>query len=361
MPERMAKTDPFQQIKEYVGSGPFRFLQDEWISGSQAIYAKFDKYQPRPEPPSFATGGKVVHFDRVEWKVIPDASTATAALTSGEVDWWQNAVFDLLPMLRRSPDVTVAVHDKVGVLGVLGVNHIQPPFNNVKLLRAILSAINQKDFVEAAVGSETSLSHVPAGVFTPGQPMANDAGMKVLTGPRDLARSKQLVAESGYAGEPVVLMSPSDYPVQEAFAQVTADLLGKLGIKVNYTSMDWGTLVQRRTSKAAPDKGGWNIYPTTWTGLSVADPAVNLPLRGNGNGGWFGWPTIPQLETLRDQWIDAPDLATRKKIAEEEQRVAFQEVPFIPLGQLFYPTAYRKTLLDIVPASFPVFWGVRKA
>jgi peptide/nickel transport system substrate-binding protein len=125
--------------------------------------------------------------------------------------------------------------------------------------------------------------------------------------------------------------------------------------------MDWGTLVQRRSSKETPAKGGWNAFTTTYEGLTVADPSSNVPLRGNGAQGWFGWPTSPRLEALRDEWLDAPDLATQKRIAAEMQRIAFEEVPFIPLGQLYYPTAYRAELLDMVPASFPVFWNVRKA
>ena len=53
MPERIAKTDAFTQIKEYVGSGPFKFLRDEWVSGASAAYAKNEKYVPRQEPPSY--------------------------------------------------------------------------------------------------------------------------------------------------------------------------------------------------------------------------------------------------------------------------------------------------------------------
>ena len=360
MPERMARTDPFQQIGEFVGSGPFRFVRDEWVSGSQAIYARNDKYQPRDEPPSFAAGGKPVHFDRVEWRVQPDDATAAAALQSGEVDWLQRPSFDLMPLLSGSPGIKVAVNDRVGVVGMLAVNHLHPPFNNPKLLRAVLSAVEQADFMAAAAGAQPELTHVPCGVFTPGQPMANDAGMAALTGPRDLARSRQMVKDSGYGGEPVLLMSPSDYPVQVAFAQVAADMLKAIGVTVDYASMDWGTLVQRRTSKEPADKGGWTMFPTTYEGLSVANPAVHLPLRGNGAAGWFGWPTSPKLEALREQWIEAADLPAQKAVAEQAQAVALEEVPFIPLGQLFYPTAYRTDLDGIVPASFPVFWGVKK-
>jgi peptide/nickel transport system substrate-binding protein len=361
MPERIARTDPFQQISEYVGSGPFRFLRDEWVSGSKAVYARFDKYVPRQEPSSFLAGGKVTHFERVEWIIMPDAATAVGALQNGEVDWLQRPDFDLVALLRGMRGVKVAVNDKVGVLGMLAVNHIQPPFDNPKLLRAVLSAVNQSDYMAAAVGAEPELFHVPAGVFTPGMPMANDAGMEVLTGPRDIARSRKMVQESGYKGEPILLMSPSDYPVQAAFAQVTADLFKQLELNVDFASMDWGTLVQRRTSKEAPEKGGWNAFPTTYEGLTVADPSSNVPLRGNGPQGWFGWPTSPRLEALRDQWLDAPELAEQKRVAAEMQRVAFEEVPFIPLGQLFNPTAYRNDIVDIVPAPFPIFWNVKRA
>ena len=361
MPERIARTDPFQQISEYVGSGPFRFLRDEWVSGSKAVYARFDKYVPRQEPPSFLAGGKVANFDRVEWIVMPDAATATAALQNGEVDWLQRPDFDLLSMLRGMRNVKVAVNDRVGVLAMLAVNHVQPPFDNPKLLRAILSAVKQEDYMVAAVGAEPELFHVPAGVFTPGLPMANDAGMEILSGPRDIAKSRKMVEESGYKGEPILLMSPSDYPVQAAFAQVTADLFKQLGLNVNFASMDWGTLVQRRTSKEPPEQGGWNVFPTTYEGLTVADPSSHPPLRGNGPQGWFGWPTSPRLESLRDQWMDAPDLAAQKKIAQDMQRIAFEEVPFIPLGQIYYPTAFRTDIVDIVPASFPIFWGVKRA
>ena len=361
MPERIAKTSPFDQITEYVGSGPFRFVRDEWISGSQAIYARNPAYQPRPEAPDGAAGGKQVHFDRVEWRIVPDQATAAAALQSGEVDWVEQPLFDLLPTLRKARGVKVLTNDKVGAIAMVAMNHLHPPFDNPKLRRAILSVIDQQAFMEAAYGDETSLYRTGVGVFTPGLPMANDAGMEALTSPRDLARAKRLVAESGYKGERVVLMSPSDYADQQAYSQVIRDTLIKLGIAVDYISMDWGTLVQRRASKERPDKGGWSMFCTTYEGMTVANPASHLPMRGNGLDGWFGWPTDPEMETLRDQWFDAPDEAAQKRICEAMQRHAFDTVPFFPVGQRFLPTAIRDTLRDIVPASYPVFWNVKKA
>ncbi|MFM7417360.1 MAG: ABC transporter substrate-binding protein, partial [Alphaproteobacteria bacterium] len=114
MPERMAKTDPFQQITEHVGSGPYRFLASEYVSGSRAAYAKFDRYVPRQKAASRTAGGKVAHMDRVEWTIMPDSATAAAALQAGEIDWWEQINADLAPLLRRARGVEVKVLNTLG-------------------------------------------------------------------------------------------------------------------------------------------------------------------------------------------------------------------------------------------------------
>ena len=361
MPERVAKTSPFEQIGEYVGSGPFRFVRDEWISGSQAVYARNPAYVPRQEAPDGAAGGKVVNFDRVEWRIVPDQATAAAALQSNEVDWVEQPLLDLLPTLRKARGVRILRNDKVGAIAMVALNHLHPPFNNPKLRQALLPALDQKAFMEAAYGEETDLYRTGVGVFTPGLGMASTAGLEALTSPRDPARTRRLVAESGYKGERVVLMAPSDYADQQAFSQVMRDVMVKAGMTVDYVSMDWGTLVQRRASREPPEKGGWNMFCTTYEGSTVANPASHLPMRGNGLEGWFGWPTDAPMEALRDQWFDAADEAAQRRICDAMQVRAFETVPFYPVGQRFLPTAVRDSLKDIVAASYPVFWGVKRA
>ncbi len=361
MPERMAKTPATQQIKEYVGSGPFRFLRDEWISGSHAAWAKNEKYVPRQEPPQYFSGGKVVNFDRVEWLVQKDPATAAAALQTGEVDWVEQPLADLVPMLRRSPGVTAAVFDPLGALGVLAFNHLYPPFDNPALLRALLPAVDQQEYVEAAVGEQKDLGKYPAGFFTIGSPMANTAGLEALSGPRDIAKARQLVKESGYKGEKISLMSPTDQPLLTQLCQVTNSLFKAVGLNVEYQSMDWGTLVSRRAKMDPPDQGGWNSFCTTWAGLSVSNPGSSYPLRGNGKKGWFGWPTDPKLEALRVDWFNTSDLGGQKKVCEQMQLEAFHAIPFMPLGQVFYPTAFRNNLSGFVKCAAILFWGVRKS
>jgi peptide/nickel transport system substrate-binding protein len=360
MPERMAKTPASEQIKEYVGSGPYRFLAKEWVSGVQAVWAKFDKYVPRQESPQYFSGGKVVNIDRVEWIVQPDAATAAAALQTGEVDWVEWPLIDILPTLKHADGVAVKTLDRFGYLGVLAFNHLYPPFDNPKLLRALLPAVDQEAYVQAVVGEQTDLGRYPVGFFTSGTPMANKAALEVLSGPRDLALAKKLVAESGYRGEPILLMAPTDLPPPLRLAQVTHNLFLKLGLNVEFLAMDGGSMVSRRANSSPPDKGGWNSFCTVWSGLTVSNPGSSYPLRANGKGGWFGWPTDELLEDLRQQWFDAPDLATQQAVCEQIQRRAFETVPFMPLGQVLLPAAFRKNVTDIVSCSLPLFWGVKK-
>lgn len=359
MPERLAKTDAFTQVKEAIGSGPFKFVAEEWVPGNKVVYVKNTDYVPRKEPPSWASGGKVVKVDRVEWIYIPDGATAAAALQAGEVDWWQQLPSDLAPLLQRNKDVVVTNVDPLGSHGIIRFNHLLPPFDNEKARQALLYVVDQKEYMTAVAADEKNWQ-VCASYFTCGTPMENDAGSEVLTGKRDLEKAKQLLKESGYDGRPVVVMSATDQPIVHNQALVTAEVLKKIGFNVDFQAVDWGTLVTRRASKEPVDKGGWNIFHTWWVGTDVANPAVNAPLRGNGGNAWFGWPTNAKLEQLRDDWFAAPDVDAQKKIAAEMQKEAFRAVPYIPTGQFVIPTAFRKNLEGVIVAPIAFLWNVEK-
>jgi peptide/nickel transport system substrate-binding protein len=361
MPERVAKAPGTEQLTDITGSGPFRFLKDEWVSGARCAYARFDGYAPRQEPPRFFAGGKVAHFERVEWLVQPDPSVAAAALQKNEVDWVELPLIDLCPMLKKSGGIEVKVPDPAGWLMFMVLNHLNPPFDNLKVRQAIQVALDQQAFVDAVIGDQKDLGIVPTALFAPTMPMATTAGIEALTKPRNVALAKQMIAESGYKGEPIVLMAPSDQPALSQMSEVARELFQSIGLKVNYQAMDWGTVVTRRASQNPIDQGGWGAFVTVMSPLTAANPGSMLPLRGNGRKGWFGWPTDERLEELRTEWFDAPDLAAQRAIAAQVQQRYFETVPFLVLCRMQQPTAFRSDIKDMVFASFPVFWGMRRA
>src|ERR1700726_1759790 len=153
MPKRMAETPPGQQIKEQIGSGPFKFVQAEFQPGVKAVYEKNTDYVPRKEPPSWTAGAKVVKVDRVEWITMADAQTAMNALQSGDIDFMENPSWDILPVLSANPDLKLEILTKLGYQTLGRMNFLYPPFDNPKIRRAAFLAMNQKDVLDALVGN----------------------------------------------------------------------------------------------------------------------------------------------------------------------------------------------------------------
>jgi peptide/nickel transport system substrate-binding protein len=360
MPERVAKTDPFKPIDSFIGSGPFRFVADEWVSGSKVVYARNADYVPGAGAPSFSAGAKVVNLDRVEWLIIPDPATAAAALQAGEVDWVEQPLIDLAPTLKRNRDIVVKNFDPFGAVGVVVFNHLHPPFDNPKLRRALLPALSQASYLAAVIGDQADFKRVDVGVFPPGTPLANTAGLDALTAPRDVALARKLVTESGYNGERIVLLGPTDYPTIGAVATMTEALFKEVGLNVDFVASDFGTMISRRASQEPVEKGGWSTFCTAALGYQIANPISNNMIRGLGKAGWFGWPTSPHLQSLRNAWLDAPDLQAQQTVAADIQRTVFDEVPYIPTGQWFNPSAWRSNVTGIVSGASPVFWNLTK-
>jgi peptide/nickel transport system substrate-binding protein len=206
MPERLANTDPFQQVTEVVGSGPYRFVASEFVVGERSAYERFAGYVPRAEGnQSFTAGPKVAHFERVEWVTLGEPSTAVAALQGGEIDWLESPTADHVPTLAHADGVTVEVSEACGSIGIIRFNHLYPPFDNPAVRRALLGAVNQTDFMTVVGGSDHRLWNDRVGLFAPGSPLASEAGLDVLSGPRDYEKVKRDLAAAGYRGEKIVM------------------------------------------------------------------------------------------------------------------------------------------------------------
>jgi peptide/nickel transport system substrate-binding protein len=359
MPARIAAVDPFKQIADYVGSGPMRFVRNEWVPGGRAVFEKFADYVPRSEPASWLAGGKRIVADRVEWVTIADSATAAAALQNGEVDWLELPLPDLVPVLRRNRNITVGIADPLGYLGVLAINHLYPPFDDVSARRAILMALSQEDYMRAFVGDDDMMWKPVLGVFAPGTPLYNEEGGEVLKGPRKVDAAKRLLTDSGYAGQPVICMAAQDMPDHKIWGDVTADLLRRLGVSVDFAAIDWGTLIARFTQKSPPGQGGYHMRITSASGVDFSDPTNNL-LRTDGENAFVGWANIPEVQVQIDAWYDARSLEEEKAIARRLNKAALDNVIYAPLGASIRHFASRKNVSGIVPAPLPLFWGVSK-
>jgi peptide/nickel transport system substrate-binding protein len=359
MPERIAATDPFKQINERIGSGPMRFVQNEWVPGARAVFEKFSGYVPRAEASSWLAGGKRVAAERIEWAVIGDPATASSALQNGEIDWWEYPIEDLVPALKKNRNIVVDIADPLGNVGYLRLNHLHPPFNDVRARRAVLMATSQEDYMRAIVDDD-KLWKPMRGFFTPGTPLYNEEGGEILKGPRNFDAAKRLLAESGYRGQPITCLVAQDVPVLKPFGEVTADNLKRLGITLDYAALDWGTVIARSAQKTLPSQGGWHMAPIWSAGADWTNPATNKLVRANGDQAFFGWPNSPVVEAEVSAWFNASSPDEEQIIMRRINKAALEHVVHVPLGSWLSHHAWRKNVTGIVQGPLPFFWGVSK-
>lgn len=362
MPARVAATSPTEAIEEHIGSGPFRWVAEEFQPGVIAVYERNPDFIPREEPSSWAAGAKEVHFDRVEWIVMPDAQTTLSALLAGEIDFWERPPVDLMPILQADPDITVGQLNVMGDVGVLRFNVLHPPFDDVRIRRAAIAALYQRDILMAQKGNP-DFFQLCAAMFVCGTPLASDAGGETLISGGDPDLARQLLEEAGYDGTPVVLLQPTDILVHSASAMVVAQALRDVGFTVDLQPMDWMSVVTRRANQGPPSDGGWSLHITSSGGTTMVSPLTNLFTGGQGlEGGWFGWGEDPELEELRMAFAQTADPDEQRRIAERIQVVVYENGFFAPLGQFFQPSAWSNRIEGVPEGpGAQFFWNVRPA
>lgn len=360
MPKRLADTPSTEAIPEQIGSGPFKWVPDEYQPGVIAVYEKFEEYVPRDEPASWAAGGKEVKVDRVEWVVMADDQTALNALQAGEIDYWESPPSDLLPILDANPEVTVRNLNALGYQTIMRPNTLNAPMDDPKIRKAAIASVKQKDVLDALIGNPDLYSLCGA-MFVCNTPLATDVGSETLTEGNGMDQAKALLQEAGYDGTPIVIMHPTDVSTLRSQPVVVAQAMRDAGFTVDLQAMDWQTLVGKRASQASIADGGWHMFMTNWVGADVFNPLVNNMVNGKGpDGGWFGWPDVPKLEELRMSYATAGTLQEQQKLAEEIQVLAYEEGVYAPIGQYFVPTAWSNGLEGVLDAPAPLFWNISK-
>ena len=359
MPERMAKMPTTTPLSEVMGSGPFIFKRDEWIPGNKTVFVRNPNYVARSEPPSGLAGSKKTTFDRVEWLYLPDANSAVAALRNGEVDYIEQLPADYITPLRNNASVKLL---SAGTQqGQLIMNQLHPPFNNPKVRQAVLKAVSQEKF-NASMGYplDMRMSYC-ATYFICGSANDTAAGADPFRTP-DIAKAKQMLAESGYKGEKVAMLVASDIPYLNALSLMAVQTMRQMGLNVEPVTMDWSSIGARRAKKDAPDAGGWSAYATVANEFAIHSPIVSTNLSAACGNSLPGWPCDKQLDELRAAWIKETVPAKRKAALDAFQMRAYEVVPYINLGQYTAAGAVRKELkgADKLWSGIPNLWVLDK-
>ncbi len=357
MPEKIAATPVTQPITSAIGSGPFRFVDAQYKPGVQAVFEKNKDYIPRNEPPSGLAGGKVVQVDKVKWVAMPDSMTAINALKNGEIDMIEQVSIDLLPLLEGDNNLQLMPSDLRGCQTIMRFNFTLPPFDKKLVRQAAMTAISQESVMKAQIGN-SAYYRICGAVFGCGSKIASDIGSEgYFKG--NTAKAKELLAKSGYNGETIVILHPTDVQVGQV-VPVIAQQLRNAGFKVRTDAVDWQTQQTRRASKRPVAEGGWNIF-TTYSSLpDSANPISFVPIATNGDQAWFGWPNYPDIEAIRKAYSMAPNEKALQEYAKQLQAKVMDEGIIAPLGEYKIVSAMRKSVHGFMNTSVPVFWNMSK-
>lgn len=272
-------------------------------------------------------------------------------------DWWQEPPIEFIPKIERHPELQTFIFDPHGAQGWLRPNWLHPPFNNQKARQALLHMMDQATYLAWAIG-QSQYYRTCYSVFPCGTTYATEVGADAMIA-HDLDKARRLVKESGYDGQPIVVLHITDRPFMNAAGIVAQRRLESIGFKVILKAMEWSMNLLVRARKDPPDKGGWNLLHTWFEAADIINPAVHFGLSGAGQSAWFGWPEVPKLDKLVVDWVRLNDQTKRKELADEIQKLALSQVTYVPWREWVQPTALRKNVRDVVKFDAPIFWNVK--
>ncbi|MGQ0569485.1 MAG: ABC transporter substrate-binding protein [Armatimonadota bacterium] len=337
---------PANQMREYIGTGPYRFV--EWRADQYVLVERFDGYSSPSGTRSGLAGKREALVKQIQFRIIPEAGVRSAALVAGDVDVALNLINDDYARLIRSTGLTLWVVKPDSWIGLF-FNHTMAPMNNLKMRQAVQAALDHNQIMFAAAGSQAFYRLDPSMMYR--ETVWHSPAKRDLYNQKNPARARQLLTEAGYRGEPISLMAtPTFQQFFNAGVPIRANL-EEAGINVDLQTPDWPTLVQRRGRRDQ-----WHLLITSWG--SLPDPSIFSQNYHSASGNW-GWFANPEMDRYLDAMNASANFKDRYEAFQNVQRVFYEQVTSIKLGDYFSLRGWRSNVKDVQKHFIPVFWGTR--
>lgn len=345
------ENDERQQLRT-VGTGPFRLI--EFVPGSHAKLGRFDAYSPNTsfEQRTGFGGYRVACVDTVTFRIVTEASARVAGLETGELQAVEDVPTRSLEGLRRNSAITILPLENWWIQIALP-NTANPPTDNLAFRRAVQAALNMEDIMDAATDGNYRLN---VGFQFPGRPAYTDAGRETYN-INDPARARALLRESGYHGEPIVILTNRDYPPMYNAALVMQQQMRAVGINANLRVVDWPTSVQMSQRVNSNEwhffHSGWGTQPALGalaTMQFLVSPGANYRPRDDKDD--------PEVHAAWDDMNNLRDPAARQEAFARMQRLVLERAYAYPFGALTKVQAVRSNVQGFVPFRIPRFSNV---
>jgi peptide/nickel transport system substrate-binding protein len=344
MPKEVAESADATGAKKYIGTGPFEFV--EWKQDEVVRFKKFKDYSPDSNAPSGLGGKKEAFVDEINWYFVPDASTRVNGLLSGQYDYAHYISYDSVPQVENASGMKVEIWPYGNE--ILVFNKKQGIFSNAKARQAVNYALDM-DVVMSAAFAGPDYYTLDHSLFLDTQTDWYSESGKEYYNQKDIEKAKQLLKESGYNGEEVVILTSRDYEHHYNAAVATQQELEKIGMNVKLDVYDWPTLLERRSDPA--------LYDIFFTGFSTTMTPHQYTFLDS-RAQWPGWTNNKDIDRLLDEIQAAPTQEEAKALYSELQQIMWEDLPVINLGRNYRVSAYSEKVHGIKQMLGPIFWNV---
>ena len=310
-----------------VCAGPFRFV--ERVPQDRIVLERFPDYWDKA----------AIHFERIVYTPIPDASVRLANLRSGQLDLIERVAPSDMPQIARDPKLRTSKITEIGYQGItinVGKSDLakqNPLGRDPRVREAFELSLDRQGIVQVAMDGEADPGNQWVAQSSPFY--AQNVPMPA----RNLARAKALLAEAGVPHPSFTLMTATTADAQR-IAQVVQAMAKEAGFDVKIQSTEFAT------SLNLADKGQFDAYVLAWSGR--ADPDGNIfsfdackqPLN------YAGYCNA-EVDDLLKRARTAPDVPTRAKLYSEVAAIVLKDRPIIYLYHRHWLYAYTSRLTGL--------------
>ena len=332
-----------QPIKEYIGTGPFRFVEHK--PDRHIRVAKFKEYAARTEAPDEVglAGKRTAWADEIRFMPVPDVAVRIAGVESGEYHFAQTLKPDQYDRLKANRNLELTIV-KPGAWITAAPNHKQGVMTNRKVRQAMQAALDMEAVMTGALGHK-AFFRIDGALYFPEQGVFNTPVGVTAYNLKNKDRARALLNDAGYAGQPVRWITTKEYDYMYNSAVVAKQQMEEVGFKVDLHVLDWATVVQRRNKPEL-----WDIFTT---GITFSpDPALTANLQCN----WPGWWCHEEKERLLAEMLRESDPRKRRAIIEKIQAVFYDDFGRIKMGDFFSLHATRD-LKGFQNGQYLHFWN----
>ena len=344
------KDDPALRLHT-VGTGPY--MLDEFVPGGFVRLKRYDGYTPNThyEQRTGFGGYKQACLDTVTFRIVTEPSARVAGLQTGELQGVEDVPATNVADLKNNHDITLLPLPNWWIQIALP-NVQKPPTDNLYFRQAVMAALNMDDIMDAATDGNYKLN---VGFQYPGRSSYTDAG-KATYNQHDPAKAKALLAQAGYKGEPVVILTNKDYTSMYNAAVVQAEQMKAVGINATLQVVDWPTSI----AMYLRGDTGWNYAHTGWGTQPALGALSTMAFFAPPNAAYrpAAGKDDPDVVALWNEMNDKPTDAGRQEAFVKLQALVLDRAYALPFGSLTKVQAVRTSVHGFVPFRIPRFSNV---